>query len=70
MAQFFAGIRSNHCLIVSFAKTTGMKIGNEPSFEGGLPVCDESVKMVKEFFYLGSTISNNGECDAILPIPT
>ena len=38
MAQFFAGIASNCCLIVSSAKTKGIKIDNEPSFEGGLPV--------------------------------
>ena len=61
----FFSIASSWGLTVSLAKTKRMKIGNEPSFEGGVPVCDESVEMVKEFSYLGifSTVSNDGECD-------
>ena len=30
----------------------------------GVSVCGQSVEMVKEFPYLGSTISNNGEVDS------
>ena len=64
IAQSFVGNASSWDLTVSLTKTKGMNIGNESSFEGGVPVCGESVEMVKEFFYLDSTISNDGECDS------
>ena len=38
-----------------------MKIGDEPSFVDGVSVHDQLVEMVKEFSYLGSTISNDDE---------
>ena len=40
-----------------------MRINAEPSFVDGVPVCDQSVEMVKKFPYLGSTISDDGEVD-------
>ena len=53
MARSFVDIASSWVLTVSLAMTKGMKIGKVPSFEGSFPVCNESVKMVKEFSYLG-----------------
>ena len=49
-------------------KTKGMKMGDEPSFVDGMPTCDQSVEMVKELSYLGSTISNDGEVDVDVKI--
>ena len=45
-----------------------MKIGNESSFVDGVPVCEQSVEMVMEFPYLGSTISNDSEMDSDIKI--
>ena len=45
MAQSFVGIANSWGLTVSLTKT---KIGNVSSFEGGIPVYDESVEMVEE----------------------
>jgi len=41
-----------------------MTINNESSFVDGVPVCDQSVEMVKESPYLGSVITSDGEIDA------
>ena len=48
--------------------TQGIKIGNEPRFVDGVPVCDQSVEIVKEFLYLDSTISNDGKVDVDVKI--
>ena len=45
-----------------------MKIRDEPSFVDGVPVYGQLVEMVKEFSYLGSTISNDGEVDGDVKI--
>ena len=45
-----------------------MKIGDESSFVDGVPVHDQLVEMVKEFPYLGSTISNDGEVNSDVKI--
>ena len=50
-------VASSWGLTVSLVKTKGMKIGNESSFADGVPVHYQLVEMVKEFPYLGSTIS-------------
>ena len=55
-------------LTISLVKTKGIKIWDEPSFVDGLPVHDQLVKMVKDFPYLGSTISNNNEVDGDVKI--
>ena len=51
-------------LTVSLVKTKGVRISNESSFVDSVPVCDQSVEMVKEFLYLGSIITSDGEIDA------
>jgi len=55
---------------VLLVKTKGMSIRNELniSYLDGVPVCDQSVEMVKEFPYLGSTITSDGEVDAVVMI--
>jgi len=40
-----------------------MTISNESSFVDGVPVCDQSIEMVKEFPYLGSVITSDSEID-------
>ena len=49
-------------LQIVYLKT--MTISNESSFVNGVPVCDQSVEMVKEFPYLVSVITSDGEIDA------
>ena len=49
--------------VASLVKTKGMKIGDEPRFVGGIPMCDQSVKMVKELLCLDSTTSNDCKAD-------
>ena len=41
--------------VASLVKNKRMKIGDEPSFVGDMPVRDWSVEMAKELLYLGST---------------
>ena len=64
VAQSFVSVASSWGLTVSLLKTKGMTISNESSFVDGVPVCDQSVEMVKEFPYLGSAITSDGEIDA------
>jgi len=45
-----------------------MSIDNELSFVEGVTVCGQLVKMVKEFPYLGSTITSDGEVDTDVKI--
>ena len=57
------------CLIhESSGEVTDSKGMSEPNFVDGVPVCDQLVEMVKEFPYLGSTISNDGEVDGDVKI--
>lgn len=44
-------------------KTKGMKMEDESSFVNGVPVCNQSVGMMKEFHYLGNTIFNDDWVD-------
>ena len=46
-----------------YSKTKGMRINAEPGFVDCVPVCNQSVEMVKKFPYLGCTISDDGEVD-------
>ena len=55
-------------LTVRLHKTKGMRINAEPGFVDGVPVCDQSMEIVKKFPYLGSTISDNGEVDCDVQI--
>ena len=50
-------VTSSCCLAVSLVKTKGIKVGSEPSFVNGLPVCDHLVERVKQFPYLGIVLS-------------
>ena len=50
MARSFVDIASSWGL--TLAMTKEMKIGKVPSFKSSVSVCNESVKMVKEFSYL------------------
>ena len=68
VAQSFVGVASNWSLTVSLIKTKGMNIGNELSFVDGVPVCGQSMEMVNEFPYLGSTITSDGEVDTDVKI--
>ena len=64
VAQSFVSVASSWGLTGSLLKTKGMTISNESSFVDGIPVCDQSVEMVKEFPYLGSVITSDSEIDA------
>ena len=68
VTQSFPDIASTWGLTVSLVKTKGMKIGDKSSFVDDLPMHDQLVKMVKEFFYLDNTISNDGEVDGDMKI--
>ncbi|XP_065905547.1 uncharacterized protein [Dysidea avara] len=62
VARSFVEIAGYWGLTVSLMKTTGVKIGDTPSsFVNGVPVADQSVEIVKEFPYLGSVITDDGE---------
>ena len=50
-------------VVVILQLTKGIKVGSEPSFVNGVPVCDQLVEMVKEFPYLDSAISKDGKID-------
>ena len=64
VAQSFVSVASSWGLTVSLVKTKGIRISNKSSFVDSAPVCDQSVKMVKEFPCLGSIITSDGEIDA------
>ena len=64
VAQSFVSVASSWGLTVGQVKTKGMMISNESSFVDGVPVCDQSVDMAKEFPCLGSAITSDGEIDA------
>ena len=64
VAQSFLSVTNSWGLTVSLLKTKGMMFSKESSFVDGVPVCDQSVEMVKEFPYLGSVITSDGEIDA------
>ena len=68
VTQSFPDIASIWGLTVSLVKTKGMKIGDKLSCVDGLPMHDQLVKMVKEFSYLGNTISNDVEVDGDVKI--
>lgn len=53
---------------VNLLKTNGMNISADSSFADDIPVGDQSVKMLKEFPYLGSIISNDEGMDIDLRI--
>ena len=56
-------VTSSCGLTVSLVKTKGIKVGREPSFVNGVPVCDQLVEIVKQFPYLDSAISKDGKID-------
>ena len=64
VARSFVDVVSIGRLTISLLKTERMSIAPRSSFEDGVPVCNQSVEMVKEFPYLGSIISNDGEVDS------
>ena len=68
VTQSFVNVASGWGLTVSLVKTKGMKIGDEPSFVDGMALHDQLVEMAKEFPYLGSIMSNDGEVDGDVKI--
>lgn len=45
-----------------------LKVGDEPNFVDSVPVYGQLVEIVRNFSYLGSTISNDGEVDSDVKI--
>ena len=62
VAWSFVNVASNWGLTVSLVKTKGMKIRNQPSFVGGVPLCYQLE------LGIGSTISNDGEVDSDIDV--